>query len=307
MLGQQTKPSAALLVPCYNAERFLPRLRKQVDQLKPSFTEVLLADDCSSDATAAQAEAFGFRVLRLPRNLGPGGARNALAKAATAEWVHFHDVDDEIAPDYLARVLACAGNGVDAVLHVTEFIDEATRQLFIRWEVNAQLLAQDAAEHLLRNPLPTMSSFLRRERFLALGGFHEHRRCFEDGDFHFRLAASGANLSVLPEVLERSLRHEHGAGSNQHYCFRCRLEFLEEYVTSQSPHLHRAIASEAERAASMFAQQGKRRDAKRAIALCRKLGRNPPTSDHPLIQTLKPFLSIYTLLRWQAWRRNRAR
>src|SRR5262245_11965173 len=102
----------ALLVPCYNAARFLPRLREQVDRLAPAFDEVLLADDASTDNTASLAESFGFRVMRLPANLGPGGARNVLAGATNADWLHFHDVDDELAPDYLARVQPLARDNI---------------------------------------------------------------------------------------------------------------------------------------------------------------------------------------------------
>ncbi len=210
---------SALLVPCYNAVRFLPRLRQQVYALHVPFDEVILADDASSDGTADLARSLGFSIITLPENLGPGGARNALAKATSAEWIHFHDVDDEIAPDYLARVGSVGLDDCDAVLHFVDFIDEATRGLIVRWQFTQDALATDPAGTLLQGPMPTMSSFVRRSTFLALGGFNEQYRCFEDGDFHLRLAASGARIAGLPEVLEHSLRHSSGAGSDLRYCF----------------------------------------------------------------------------------------
>lgn len=294
--------STALLVPCYNAERFLPRLREQIDRLRPAFDEVLLVDDGSGDRTADVAESFGFRIHRLSRNLGPGGARNALARLATAEWIHFHDVDDELASDYLARVQpACTG--VQAVFHAVDFLREDTRRFEIRWRVDPAALAAAPAATLLTSPMPSTSSFLRRERFLALGGFDEQRRCFEDGDFHFRLAASGARLAAIPDVLEWSLRHDRGAGANQHYCFVCRLEFLEGYAAQQPAHLHTAIAAEAERAAVALLRAGDNANARRAIALARRLGRTVPTTRHPLLRALRAVLPATTVLRWQdRWR-----
>lgn len=293
---------AALLVPCYNAERFLPRLRAQVDRLEPAFDEVLLADDASTDATAQLAERLGFRLLRLPSNLGPGGARNALARASGAEWIHFHDVDDEIAPDYLARVLPASAQ-VDAVLHAVDFVGEDDRRLHIRWTVDPAALAARPAETLLVSPLPTMSSFLRRDLFLRLGGFDEGLRCFEDGDLHFRVGASGARLAWIPESLEVSLRHGHGAGSNQHYCFTCRLEFLERYAASQPAALHPAIAAEAERMAVSLLRVRDRAAAGRAIALASRLGRSVPHTNHPLLRLLKRVLPAENLLRLQdGWR-----
>jgi glycosyltransferase involved in cell wall biosynthesis len=292
----------ALLVPCYNAERFLPRLVEQVGRLRPAFDEVLLADDGSRDDTAGRAERLGFRVLRLPRNLGPGGARNALARASRAEWIHFHDVDDEIAPDYLARVEA-AGAGADAVLHAVDFVGEDDRRLEVRWQVDPAALAARPAETLLRSPLPTMSSFLRRDVFLDLGGFDEELRCFEDGDLHFRLGASPARLRWVPETLEVSLRHGAGAGGNQHYCWTCRVAFLERYAASQPAGLHRAIADEAERAAVQLLRHGDTTAARRAIALARRLGNAVPASANPMMRLLRGVVPATWLLRLQdRWR-----
>lgn len=296
--------TSALLVPCYNAARFLPRLREQVDRLNPCFDEVLLADDASKDDTVALAESLDFRILRLPRNLGPGGARNALAHATTAEWIHFHDVDDELAPDYLARVGPLARDR-DAVLHRVDFIRETDRALVIRWQLDAATLTADPAAALLRSPMPTMSSFLRREIFLRLGGFDEQLRCFEDGDLHFRLGATGARLAVLPEVLEWSLRHDSGAGANQHYCFQCRLAFIQRYAATQPARLHSAIAEEAERTAVRLLRFGDDAAARNAIALAQRLGRRLPATNNPLLKLAARFLPATATLRWQDRRRNR--
>lgn len=298
-------PTAALLVPCYNAVRFLPRLRAQVDRLVPAFDEVLLADDCSRDATATEAEALGFKILRLPKNLGPGGARNALARAVSTDWIHFHDVDDEIAPDYLTQVTPAATPDSDIVLHFVDFIDEQTRAPVIRWSFDPAALATDPAVALLLGPLPTMSSFIRRSTFLAAGGFDEELRCFEDGDLHFRLAAGGARLAAVPAVLEWSLRHGDGAGSNQLYCFQCRLQFLENYAATQPARMHPHIAAEAERTATMLLRLDDAEHAGQAVALAGRLGRRVPTTGNPVLHLLRSVLPATTLLRWQDhWRRK---
>jgi glycosyltransferase involved in cell wall biosynthesis len=295
----------ALLIPCYNAHRFLPRLRIQVDRLQPAFDEVLLADDASTDDTVTLAESLGFQILRLPSNRGPGGARNALAAASTADWIHFHDADDELAPDYLTRVQPAAGAAVDAVLHFVDFIAEDTRALVIRWTFNSADLAADPADYLLRHPLLTTATFLRRQAFLAAGGFDEAHRCFEDGDFNFRLAVWGARFAFVPEVLEWSLRHAGGVSANQRYCFECRLDYLESYATTMPARFSTAIASEAERAATMLLRFGNKPAAHRAIALCHRLGRQVPATIHPLLRVLRPILPPLTLLGWQdRWRQR---
>lgn len=298
---------SALLIPCYNATRYLPRLRAQLSALTRPFDEVLLADDGSQDNTAKVAEDLGFRVLRLPKNGGPGAARNALARATDATWIHFHDVDDEIAPSYLDRVSPYVSDGCDAVYHFTDFIDEQTRALHIRWQFNPTEFAADPARTALLNPLPTMSSFLRRESFLAVNGFNEKLRCFEDGDLHFRIAAAGGRIRVCPEVLEFSLRHNGGAGADQRYCFQCRLEFLQGYANEQPARLRSAIAQEAEKAATMLLRFGDKTAAQRAVDLATKLGRIVPETRNVLIRALRPAVPAIQLLRWQdKWRQTRA-
>ena len=295
----------ALLIPCYNAHRFLPRLRAQVDRLQPAFDEVLLADDASTDDTAALATSLGFRILRLPSNRGPGGARNALAAASTADWIHFHDADDELAPDYLTRVQPAAGDAIDAVLHFIDFIAEDTRALVLRWDFTPAALAADPADYLLRHPLPTTATFLRRQAFLNAGGFDEVHRCFEDGDFNFRLAVAGARLALVPEVLEWSLRHAEGASANQRYCFECRLDYLESYAATMPARLNPAIAAETERAATMLLRFGNKPAARRALAFCHRLGHQVPATVHPLLRVLRPILPPLTLLGWQdRWRQR---
>ena len=55
--------------------------------------QVIVVDDGSSDGTAQAAEKYGADVLRLPKNLGKGGAMNAGAKSASGDVFLFLDAD----------------------------------------------------------------------------------------------------------------------------------------------------------------------------------------------------------------------
>lgn len=301
------KITTSLLVPCYNAVKYLPRLRTQVDQLMPRFDEVILADDASTDATAEVAKSLGFRVLELSRNKGPGGARNELAREARGEWIHFHDVDDEIVSDYLTRVQPAATEEYGIVLHFIDFLDEQTRELMIRWEFDPEAIKNDPETTLLHGPLPTMSSFIRRSVFDEVGGFNEQLRCFEDGDLHFRIAAHRVKFNSVPEVLAVSLRHNEGVSSNQLYCFRCRLKFLEDYATKVPSRLHHAVAREAGKTATMLLRFGDISSAQRAVKLADQLGLNLPETSNPALRILRRLLPTTTLLRWQDRHRQQSR
>jgi glycosyltransferase involved in cell wall biosynthesis len=224
-----SKPSTALLVPCYNAERYLENLRTQVDALSRRFDEVILVDDASKDGTLAKARDLGFPIHALDSNRGPGGARNVLLSMATADWVHFLDADDEIAPDYLAKVRPFADEATDVVLSACDFLGASDRKFWARWTYDDDDFCSNALAATIASPVFLHCSFIRRDKALEAGGFDEERRCYEDGDFHVRLAAVGARFRCIPDVLATSLRHYEGSGGNELYCAKCRLDFLKAY------------------------------------------------------------------------------
>jgi glycosyltransferase involved in cell wall biosynthesis len=61
------------VVPAYNEEASIGRVIDEIRGFDPDF-EIVVVDDGSVDGTARVAEARGARVLRLPFNLGIGGA-----------------------------------------------------------------------------------------------------------------------------------------------------------------------------------------------------------------------------------------
>jgi glycosyltransferase involved in cell wall biosynthesis len=63
-------------VPAYNESASIDRVVRRMLRDRPDF-DVLVVDDGSTDATARLAEAAGARVVRLPFNLGIGGAVQA--------------------------------------------------------------------------------------------------------------------------------------------------------------------------------------------------------------------------------------
>src|SRR5215210_3997863 len=74
--ARRESPRCLAIVPAYNEEATIGEVVAEVLDYAPDF-EVLVVDDGSSDGTAACADAAGARVLRLPLNLGIGGAVQA--------------------------------------------------------------------------------------------------------------------------------------------------------------------------------------------------------------------------------------
>lgn len=86
------KAEVVALVPAYNAAE---RVAGTVSALKKitAIDQVIVIDDGSSDATSAEAEAAGAKVITLPRNMGKGEALNAGLKQAQGKTVVLIDDD----------------------------------------------------------------------------------------------------------------------------------------------------------------------------------------------------------------------
>ncbi len=278
--------SAALLVPCFNAEVYLPNLAKQISKLEPNFDEVILVDDCSADGTASLAKELGLRIERLDKNLGPGGARNRLAEISSSEWIHFLDADDQIDAGYLKTVSEYATNGCDVVLSAADFIDESTGVLKKRWSFSADDFAKNPTEACFVTPVPLHCSLIRRAKFIEIGGFNEVHRCWEDGDLHLRLAASGAKFHVVDDVLATSPRHARGASADHLYCHQCRFDFVASYIRDQPLIRDEFLAKEAANLGYLFLAAGKPLRAWRAFSLINSLGCFPPSSENKVVGAL---------------------
>ena len=80
------------IVPAYNEEKTIAGV-VEVLLSSPSIQQVIVVSDGSTDNTAAVAEQLGAQVVKLPHNLGKGGALLAGVREADAEYVMFIDAD----------------------------------------------------------------------------------------------------------------------------------------------------------------------------------------------------------------------
>ena len=295
-----------LLIPCYNAAEFLPRLLESVGALSSPFSKILCYDDGSGDETVAVARQFGLEIIAGNMHRGVAHARNQLAAAARTEWIHFNDADDPIAPTFVARLGPYCDDRHDVISCDADWVDEISRALVIAWRYDAAELLGDAQRYLLGHPMSLSNSIIRRSAWLSIRGCDETLTMWEDADVHFRLAGSGARFHHVPEVLTISLRRRDSFSHDYRKSWTCRVDALERYAaTPLTPALSAVLAAQAEKAAGELALLDMRPAAERAIALCRRLGVRPPSSRHPLLRALRNFLPTYQLVRWQARHRQR--
>lgn len=99
----------SIVLPVYNVEGFIQDTIESL--LRQTFQdfELLVLDDCSSDATVERVRAMHDDRIRLilnPRNIGRAGTDNAALKHVRGEYIAKMDGDDLCHPTRLARQVA---------------------------------------------------------------------------------------------------------------------------------------------------------------------------------------------------------
>ena len=103
------KPYTSIVIPVYNAEKYLGECIDSV--LAQSFRdfELILVDDGSKDSSGEICDEYAKKDERIrvihQLNGGVTSARKAGVEAASAEWIMFVDADDKVTTDGLQRLV----------------------------------------------------------------------------------------------------------------------------------------------------------------------------------------------------------
>ena len=114
----------SVIIPAYNAEKYVIAAVESALAQTLSELEVIVVDDCSTDATfAVLCDRFGgderVTIVSQPENGGVSMARNRGIREAKGEYIAFLDSDDAIRSDMLEKMYAAAKEHDADVLHTT--------------------------------------------------------------------------------------------------------------------------------------------------------------------------------------------
>ena len=112
----------SVVVPMYNAERFIRFCVDSALNQTLKNVEVVVVDDRSSDNSLNLCrELYGnnerVQILQQPENRGPGATRNRGIREASGEYIAFLDSDDAMVPENLERMFTAAKKYDADVLH----------------------------------------------------------------------------------------------------------------------------------------------------------------------------------------------
>ena len=219
----------SIVIPIYNGattiSRCLASIKKQ--RLPTGQYEVICVDDCSSDNTieTLQREAFSFpelRILRNPRNMRAGGARNHGVREARGKFIVFIDADDYFHTGSLLFALNYQlKNDLDILML------DYSRQ--ISPDDRPETTLNFVSEHIMNGvdfvrvntcPYGPCKFIFKRDLMVVNEIWFEEDCCCEDVDWCFRLVLHANTIQYKNKVLSCVIINEGSQTAVEHKSFK---------------------------------------------------------------------------------------
>lgn len=210
VVSMTNAPLISVVVPCYNAGRYLEAsLASIFAQDYPNF-EVIIVDDGSSDGSLERLQELQGRypfTLIAQANSGVSAALNRGLACATGKYVATPDLDDLMLPHSLSvRAEYLEGHpDTPCVGALVSFIDEHGN--WIKNE-DADSVLELHFDQILRDTLVIGApvALYRRSALDKVGGYDSDIRV-QDFQMTLKLAALGAPLAIIPLRVTYYRRH----------------------------------------------------------------------------------------------------
>jgi len=206
------EPFLSIIIPAYRGEETVPRLLRSIFASSYQDFEVVIVDDGSPKPIRENLSNFSnltnLRIIRLSKNGGPAGARNAGAKVALGRVLVFFDADVTLFADTLTRI-AKRFNDPDTLALTGVWTKEQKSKAFFPnfkalrdWSYWINERDRRGYYYLFS----TRNASIDKTLFFRLGGFNESYKAalVEDIELTYRIARRHAVI-FDPKI---RVRHE---------------------------------------------------------------------------------------------------
>lgn len=211
-------PVVSVVIPSYNGEALIGETLASLSCQTLRDFEVLVVDDCSTDATRDVVRGFGdarVRLIEQARNGGPVRARNAAVAQVRGRYLAALDQDDLCHPERLAVQVAFLEANPHVVLagSAADFLSE--RGAIRRPAVEPTSPVSIGWQLRVGNPLVWSSVMMRTDAARRLDPFSRNERLYaEDFDLYHRIGRYGAVARIDRALV--TYRQHRGGLSKRH-------------------------------------------------------------------------------------------
>jgi|GEM_PF-1164371 len=269
-------PVVSVIITTYNRADLIRATIDSVLAQTHKDLEIIVADDGSTDETAAVVAAYGDRVsyVSQPHRRHDGAIRNLGIRSSSAEYVTFVDSDDLLEPTKIEAQLDMVQRRPHLGMVYSDgwYFDTVTGQNRYRLHGLPGMTPGDgwiARQLLLGNFIPTPSTFIPRRVFARVGVFREdpvlHLR--SDHEMWLRIAAR-YEIGLIDEPLVRCRLHPGNSTrlENAALLLRSHLAVVRSVCAFApdvyEPMLHRALAVQYSHVAGTCVASGRPQEAR---------------------------------------------
>ncbi len=224
----------SVIIPTYNREKTILRAIKSVLAQTYTNLEVLVIDDGSTDGTAVLVKGIEddrVKYVILEQNGGPSNARNVGVQMAEGKWIAFQDSDDSWHENKLETQMEYAKTHPEFsmiyCMYRMNFV--SGENMIIPVEPLPDIMEGNMLKTLLkRNVIGAPTVMVRREDFLAVGGFDISYKALEDWEYVIRFAKE-YKIGFISEVLMDCYMLDNGVSSNLGAYYEGRCKMLGQY------------------------------------------------------------------------------
>jgi glycosyltransferase involved in cell wall biosynthesis len=240
-------PLVSVIIPTYKRGSLIAETLDSVIAQTYPYYELIIVDDASPDNTADWIEEHypRFQLIRLTRNLGNGGARNAGLQHARGEYIAFLDHDDRWEPDYLETQIKTFQAHPDAVLCYCDYweIEENKNPVFKN--LKPKEIYADFTYYLLRwNIIDSLSlSVISKEALGKTGPFNESLRICNDMELYLRLSTLGRIVHIPRPLVYKSI-HSQNLSKNYRLWAKDELALHEIFFATEASKPYHHLKSE---------------------------------------------------------------
>jgi glycosyltransferase involved in cell wall biosynthesis len=187
----------SILIPCYNAERWVAEAIQSALAQTWGEKEVIVVDDGSTDSSVEIIKRYRDQIrFEKGPNRGANVARNRLLELAGGEWLQYLDADDYLLPGKIANQMQflSAHPNIDVVfgpVTMEYWTDSSTRR-----ELLPIPEPHDLWILMARWYLPQTGATLWRKKAISdVGGWKSDQPCCQEHELYLRLLTCGKRFA----------------------------------------------------------------------------------------------------------------
>jgi len=195
-------PLVSVIIPCYNAEKWVADAINGILRQTYSPIEIIVIDDGSTDGSLDVIRSFGDRVrYETGPNRGGSAARNRGFALSRGEYVMFHDADDWISEETIARLVEGIEGTENTLVWCDWYIYKETPEgpsVTPGWYTQTTPKGVDHLLDWFEGWHPVLHAILwPRQVIVNIGGWDERLKQEQDMDVYARALIHGVTVKKV--------------------------------------------------------------------------------------------------------------